>query len=67
MTDKLPPLYFTVADIAKAIGWPLRKTRRWLYRAGVIESRHGTLIVTAERLQCEFPEAYQRIVQSDEH
>lgn len=58
--------YFEVAQIKAVLGsrWSLRRTRRWLHRAGVLERRHGVLVTTAERLHAEFPEIYQRLIGS---
>ena len=58
-------LYFTVPQIAKVMGWEVRRARRWLHRAKVLEKRHGTLVTTAERLASEFPETYRRLLDSD--
>lgn len=56
--------YFEVAQIKAVLGprWSLRRTRRWLHRAGVLERRHGVLVTTAERLHAEFPEIYARLL-----
>jgi hypothetical protein len=66
LPDEAP--FFEVAQIKAVLGprWSLRRTRRWLHRAGVLERRHGVLVTTAERLHAEFPEIYQRLIGADE-
>ena len=58
-------LYFRVPRLAAAAGMELREMRDWLRRAGLLERRHGKLVVTAERVACEFPEAYRRLLEQD--
>jgi hypothetical protein len=55
-------VYYTPADIARAMGWSTLRVRRWLKRAGILERRHGTLITTPERLHAEFPEVWHRLI-----
>lgn len=59
-------LYFRVPKLARAAGMEVREMRDWLHRAGLLELRHGKLIVTAERVACEFPEAYRRLLAEDD-
>lgn len=59
-------LYFRVPKLAAAAGMDVREMRDWLHRAGLLERRHGKLVVTAERVACEFPEAYRRLLEQDD-
>jgi hypothetical protein len=59
-------LYFRVPKLAAAAGMEVREMRDWLHRAGLLERRHGKLVVTAERVACEFPEAYRRLLAADD-
>lgn len=59
-------LYFRVPKLAQAAGMDVREMRDWLRRAGLLEWRHGKLVVTAERVACEFPEAYRRLLAEDD-
>jgi len=59
-------LYFRVPKLARAAGMEVREMRDWLHKAGLLEWRHGKLVVTAERVACEFPEAYRRLLAEDD-
>jgi hypothetical protein len=60
----LPPVYYTPKQLRPFYGkgWSTRRVREWLKRAGVLEDRFGTPVVTAERLASAFPEVYRRLV-----
>ena len=57
-------MVLTIAEVRAVLGqsWSARRVRRWLDRAGVLERRHGTIVVATERLAIEFPEIYQQIL-----
>lgn len=59
----LPPgaPLFTISDVQAMLGprFSGRRTRRWLDRAGLTERRHGTIIVSTDRLFTEFPELFR--------
>lgn len=61
---ELAPCYYTPKQLRRFFGkgWSTRRVREWLGRAGVLESRHGTVVTTAERLAAEFPEIYRRLL-----
>jgi hypothetical protein len=48
--------FFTAADVARALGWPTRRARRWLQstRAGV--KRGGRWVTSRGLLLTYFPE-----------
>jgi CTP:molybdopterin cytidylyltransferase MocA len=56
------PTYLTIPEVAKGMRRSVESTRRWLQRAGILEHRGGRPCVVPERLRCEFPEAYNRII-----
>jgi len=60
-----PPLFYTIAQVRNAIGadWSARRVRRWLWRAGALERRHGIVVTTPERLASAFPEVYRRLLE----
>lgn len=55
-------VFLSVKDIARALGWSPRRTRAWLWRAGVLERRFGTVVTTPERIASAFPEVYRRLL-----
>lgn len=61
-----PPLFYTIAQVRRAIGmeWSARRVRRWLWRAGALEKRHGVVVTTPERLASSFPEVYRRLLEN---
>lgn len=56
------PTYLTIPEVAKGMRRSVESARRWLRKAGIIEHRGGRPCVVPERLRCEFPEAYNRIM-----
>ena len=62
------PIFLTVRQVQNALGrgWSLRSVRRWLHRAGALERRYGTLVVSPEQLIVTFPEVFRRILEEQD-
>jgi hypothetical protein len=54
---ELKPGVLQVSDIAKAIGWSVQTTRRWLVSLGAVQKRGRKYVTTIDRLRAVFPEA----------
>lgn len=55
-----------VADIAKAIGWPVDTTRRHLISLKAVQKRGGRYMTTVERLKAAWIEAGEVVEQKME-
>lgn len=53
------PKIIEVKHVAKALGWPTYKARRWLMRSGAARKIGSRWVTTAANLMAHFPEAFQ--------
>jgi hypothetical protein len=51
----------TTGELARALGWSVRRTRRWLCRAGATHRVGGRYVTTREALIAAFPGAYEAV------
>lgn len=53
------PKIIEAKHVAKALGWPTYKARRWLKRSGAARKIGSRWVTTASNLMAHFPEAFQ--------
>ncbi len=56
------PIYMTIGEVAKVLGWGHMKTKRWLAAANVLVPRGERLVVTCDRLRDAFPEVWDEYI-----
>lgn len=55
-------VYFSMQEVADAMGEDVRKVRRWLRREGAIVKRGRWWYTTKDLLRGAFPEAYDTVI-----
>ncbi len=53
-----PPLYITLREVSRIMGWSKKRTKRWLEREKALVMRGGNWVTTRDLLRTAFPEVY---------
>lgn len=58
--DRLDPTskYFTMAEVAKVLGWPTRRARRWLVKNDAVVKINSKWVTTKAKLRESFKDAW---------
>jgi len=61
MAEGIKGTILTTAEVAEALDWDTRKTRRWLQKSGAVVKRNGRYVTTPQLLANNFPELWNEI------
>lgn len=56
------PIYITIGQVARLLGWTRWRTARWLANAEALVERGGRKVVTLASLREAFPEVFDRYI-----
>ena len=61
--ETVMPVYLTITEAARALGWSRWATKRWAAREKILEYRGGHTVIVTERLKGSQSEVWDRILQ----
>lgn len=57
-----PPVYLSIRETARLLGWPYRRTQRFLVESDLIVVRCGRPLVSTDRIRDLMPELWDKFL-----